>query len=619
MKLPKHWKRAYINFFVKFKNFRKQFHNRFQDVEVELYDLNKVVEPVVHGFNSLLVVFAVASLIISTGFELEAPYKRWNNYLELTIILGFTASYILRLSFTSKRLQLVRRRIFESLLVLSLVVMGISYLFGGLSFVGYIETFFGVKDAWPILILVTEIYLILLIAERGIRAAPILLSLKRKPTQVVAGSFLFVIIFGAFLLMTPSATVDGLGLDFIDALFTSTSAVCVTGLIVVDTATHLTLYGQIIVLLLIQIGGLGILTIATLFALFVSSNLGVGQMTLLKSTIGETRTSETFETIKRIIGITLLIEALGVLGYYLSWQDLFDDNSTRLFFSIFHAVSAFCNAGFSVFTNSLADEANALNYGINITTMILIITGGLGFTTLWELIRGNPNHRLRNWQFSIHTRIVLIATVFLITAGTIAFMVLEWNGVLAGYQTSDKIMMSLFQSITTRTAGFNTADIGSLGISTTLIFLTLMIIGASPASTAGGLKTTTISVLLLAVWSTITGKKDIEFAKKRIAKDTVFTALTVFVLAAVCLFFFTLLLTITEDQPFIDILFEQFSAFATVGLSRGITGELTTAGKSIIIVSMFIGRVGIVTLALAFAKRRTATEYQYPSESVIVA
>lgn len=619
MKLPEQWKRAYFSFLVWLKIFRKQFRNRFQDVEVELYDLNKVVEPFIHGFNSILVLLAIASLIAAEGFPLEEPYRRWNNYLELTIIFGFILSFFLRIFLTSKRIHLIHNRVFETLLIVSLSIIGLSYLVGGESFVTYVESLFGVKNIWPVLTLVTKIYLILLIIERGLRAAPIILSLKRKPTQVVAGSFLSVIAFGTVLLMTPSATVDGLGLNFIDALFTSTSAVCVTGLIVVDTATHLTLYGQIVVLVLIQIGGLGLLTIATLFALYVSSGLGVGQMNLLKGSIGETRTSETFQTIRRIVGITLLIEVVGAVGYYLSWHDLFDDNSTRLFFSIFHAVSAFCNAGFSVFTNSLADQVNALNYGINITTMILIITGGLGFTTLWEILKGNPHHRLRNWQFSIHTKLVLYATGFLITAGTVAILVLEWNGVLAGYQTSDKIMLSLFQSITTRTAGFNTLDIGSLGISTTLIFLTLMIIGASPASTAGGLKTTTVSVLLLAVWSTITGKKDVEFAKKKISRDTVFTAMTVFVLVAVCLFFFTFLLTITEDQPFIDLLFEQFSAFATVGLSRGITGELTTAGKSIIIVSMFIGRVGIVTLALAFAKRRTASKYQYPSESVIVA
>ncbi|SMO86742.1 Trk-type K+ transport system, membrane component [Gracilimonas mengyeensis] len=361
------------------------------------------------------------------------------------------------------------------------------------------------------------------------------------------------------------------------------------------------------------------MTIATLFALYVSSGLGVGQMSMLKETIGETRTSETFRTIKKIVGITLTVEAIGVLGYYLSWGHMFDDNGTRLFYSVFHAVSAFCNAGFSVFSNSLADEANVLNYGVNITTMFLIVIGGLGFTTFWELIKGNPERKIRTWQFSLHTRIVLIATVVLIVGGTVAFLALEWDGVLAGYATSDKVLISMFQSITTRTAGFNTVDIGSLGVSTVLVFLGLMVIGASPASTAGGMKTTTVSVMLIAVWSTITGKNKVEFAKRTIAKDTVLTAMSVFVLVAACLFIFTFALTLTENLPFMDLLFEEFSAFATVGLSRGITPALTDAGKGIIILSMFIGRVGIVTLALAFAKSRKSTKYTYPTESVIVA
>lgn len=619
MQLPKPWKRFYILLLVQVRKFRKDFRNWFQDVEVELYDLNKVTEPFFRYFNAVLVVLAAASIVASEGFELSDPYRKWNMYLEFAIVLGFSFTYIMRLFLTSKRSLLIRNRIFESILVGLLTLFGISYVIGRYDFILYLESLFGVEEFLPVLVLVTKIYLVLLIIIKILRAAPILLSLKRKPTQVVAGSFLSVIVLGALMLMTPSATVDGQGLNLIDALFTSTSAVCVTGLIVVDTATHLTLFGQIVVLILIQVGGLGILTVATLFALYVSSGLGVGQMMMLKGSIGETSTHETFNTIKKIVAITFFIEAIGAIGYYLSWHDLFNDNGTRLFFSVFHAVSAFCNAGFSVFTNSLADEVNALNYGINITTMLLIITGGLGFTTLWELIKGNPDRQFRNWQFSVHTRLVLIATIVLITAGTLAFLVLEWNGVLEGYETSDKVLMSLFQSVTTRTAGFNTADIGNMGVSTTLIFLTLMIIGASPASTAGGIKTTTIAVLLISVWSTITGKRKVEFAKRTISKDTVLTAVTVFVLAAVCLFFFTLLLTITEDQPFLDLLFEEFSAFATVGLSRGVTSSLTDAGKSIIIVSMFIGRVGIVTLALAFAKRKRSTKYTYPSESVIVA
>lgn len=619
MQLPKRWKRIYIEVVVQFREFRKQFRNKFQDVEVELYDLNKVAKPFFHYINIVLVLLAVASIVASEGFVLSDRYLRWNSYLEFAIVFGFTFTYLARLTLTSKRIALIKARLFESVLVLSLILFGAIYGIGQEDFIQTLESFFGINKMMPLMILLAKVYLILLLIVKGIRAAPIILSLRRKPTQVVALSFLSVIITGTLLLMTPSATVDGEGLVFIDALFTSTSAVCVTGLIVVDTATQFTLFGQIVILILIQIGGLGLLTIATLFALYVSSGLGVGQMMMLKGSIGQTKTHETFQTIKRIVALTLLIEAVGVAGYYFSWQHLFDDNGTRFFFSLFHAVSAFCNAGFSVFTNSLADKVNVTNYGVNITTMLLIITGGLGFTTLWELIKGNPDRRVRNWKLSIHTRLVLIATVTLITLGTASFIFLEWNGVLSGYSFGDKVLISAFQSITTRTAGFNTIDIGSLGISTTLIFLTLMIIGASPASTAGGIKTTTVSVLILAVWSTILGKRQIEFAKRRIAKETVLTAVTVFFLAAFLLFVFTLLLTVTEELPFIDLLFEQFSAFATVGLSRGITSSLSDAGKSIIIVSMFIGRVGIVTLALAFANRKSSTEYTYPTESVIVA
>lgn len=619
MRSPKSWKRFYISVLVQFKNFKKRVRNNFQDVEVELYDLNKVAEPFFHKLNMLLVLLAVLSIIASEGFELSNFHATWNGYFEFAIVIGFTFTYLMRLLFTSNRKQLIKKRFVESFLVFTLLLFGLFYLVDEKDLVLSLNYLFDIENSFSTLILLTKIYLILIVLVKGVRAAPIIISLKRKPTQVVAFSFLSVITIGALLLMTPRATVDGQGLEFINALFTSTSAVCVTGLIVVDTATHLTFYGQLIVMILIQIGGLGIITIATLFALYVSTGLGVGQMIMVKGSIGETRTFAAFDTIKKIVGITLIIEALGVLGYYLSWGDLFDDNGTRFFFSLFHAISAFCNAGFSVFTNSLADQVNALNYGVNITTMLLIITGGLGFTSLWELLKGNPQRKIRNWQLSLHTRLVLISTGILIVFGTVAFIGLEWDGVLAEYQTSDKILVSLFQSITTRTAGFNSVDVGGLGISTTVVFLALMIIGASPSSTAGGIKTTTVSVLVLSVWSTITGKKKVEFAKRRISQDTVSTAITVFFLAGVCLFVFTLLLTITEDLPFMDLLFEEFSAFATVGLSRGITSSLSDAGKCIIIISMFIGRVGIITLALAFAKHKKSKKYSYPSESVIVA
>jgi potassium uptake TrkH family protein len=485
--------------------------------------------------------------------------------------------------------------------------------------VPYFGSLLGAQHTFPALVVLTKIYLVMVVVAKFIQATPILISLQRHPAQIIVGSFITIILFGALLLMMPRATVDGQGLSFINALFTSTSAVCVTGLIVVDTATHFTILGQTIILILIQLGGIGIITFATLFALFMSRGLGMGQMNFLKDIVSENRAQETFATIKRIIGLTLLVETLGVVGYYLSWTEMFPSPTARLYHSVFHAVSAFCNAGFSTFSNSLADQGNALNLGVNITTMIMVVVGGLGFTTIWELVRGNPKRKMRHRQLSLHARLVLYVTGGLIILGAVAFLTLEWTHTLQDYTLGEKVMVGFFQSITTRTAGFNSVDIGALDMSTTVIFLTLMAIGASPASTGGGIKTTTIAVLVLSVISTARGHDRVEFAKKTIPRSTIFTALTAFTLAAISLFIFTLLLTITENLPFLDLLFEEFSAFATVGLSRGITSELSGMGRLIVTVSMFIGRVGSVTLALAFAKKVDKRRYKYPKESVIVA
>lgn len=619
MQLPRPWKRWLLEFFVRIGQVLRSFRNRFKGIEVELYDINKSLEPLFKTVNSLLTLMALASLVASEGFVLEDPWRTWNNYLDFAIVIGFLSTYLGRFLLTSSKMKLLRSRLIETVLFILFVIFGLAFGIGRESFITNLENLLRIDNLLPLLLLVTKIYLIVLVTEKFIRAAPILISLRQHPAKVVSGSFITVILAGALLLMTPNATVDGNGLGFIDAVFTSTSALCVTGLSVVDTATHLSRYGQIIILILIQVGGLGILTIATLFALFVSSDLGIGQMSFLKGVIGQNQTHETFSTIKRIIGITLFIEFLGFAGYYYSWSGIIGNEDILIFYSLFHAVSAFCNAGFSLFTDSFSSARNALNTGVNITSMLLIIIGGLGFTTIWEVIKGNPNRRFRNWQFSVHTRLVLISTAVLLVAGFAAVLLLEWDGVLKGYETSDKLWLAMFQSVTSRTAGFNTLDISLLNSGTTLFIMLLMIIGASPASTAGGLKNTTVSVLLLSVISTLKGKRRVEISKRTISHETIMTAVSVFSLAAACLFIFTLILTLTEEHAFLDLLFEQFSAFATVGLSRGITADLSDTGKVVISASMFIGRVGIVTLAYAFAQRSETKKYKYPTESVIVA
>lgn len=616
MRLSNKWKKRLTLWRRRWRDFYRSFKIKYKGIEVELYDINKKVEPYFRYLSVLLLLLAGLSLVLSVGFELTPTYELWNETLEISVIIGFIVLYVGRLILTTEKIELIKYRIFETILFLLIAFMGFYYLVGK---TGGMEHLLGANTPYRVLITVTKISLVLIILVKFIQVTPTLLRLQKHPARLLTLSFLGIILLGAFMLMLPRATVDGQGLSFINALFTSTSAVCVTGLIVVDTATHFTLLGQIIIVVLIQLGGIGIVTFATFFALFITNGLGMGQMNFLRDIVNESRATETLSTIRRIIGLTLTIEFLGALVYFFSWQDLLPDVRQRMWFSIFHAVSAFCNAGFSLFTNSLADQANALNWGVNLTTVILIVMGGLGFTTLWELFRGNAARRVRSRKLSVHSKLVLISTTILIVVGTLLVLGLEWDNTLKGYSTVNKVMISLFQSVTTRTAGFNTIDIGALGISTTIVMMLLMAIGASPASTGGGIKTTTISVLVLSVIANVKGHDRIEFSQKTIPDTIVFKAITAFMLAALSLFLSTLLLTITENLPFTDLLFEEISAYATVGLSRGITAQLSEWGKLIIIVSMFIGRVGSLTLAAAFAKQVEKQNYRYPSESVMVA
>ncbi len=619
MHTPRKWRRSFLYYLAQTRSKVKSLRNSFKDVEVELYDLNKKAAPYSRFLNIVLASLTIISLVMSDILLLDSHYGLINSYFEFAIVIGFVFNYLFRLILTSKRMELIKSKILETILFGFLMISGFLMFLDYENILKILLELTGIESAFALLAILTKIYLLVYLIVKVVQALPILLALKQHPAQVIVSSYFSFILLGMILLMLPRSTVDNAGLDFIDALFTSTSAVCVTGLVVVDTATQLTTFGQVVVLILIEIGGLGILTFATLFALFLSSGLGVGQMTFLKGVISEDSAGETLNTIKKILGISIFIQILGAIGYYISWTEVFSDSGFRLYNAVFHSVSAFCNAGFSIISNSLADPENALNWGVNITTILLVVIGGLGFTTIWELVKGNRNRSIKQWNLSIHTRLVLISTAVLIVGGTVAFLSLEWNGILKDYATSDKFLVSLFQSVITRTAGFNSVDIGALNMSTTVIFLALMIIGASPASTAGGIKTTTISVIILAAWAVITGKNKVEFSRRTIMPQTIFTALTAFTLAAICLFVFTFALTITEDLPFLDLIFEEFSAFATVGLSRGITPLLSDGGKYIIIISMFIGRVGSVTLALAFANRKRISNYNYPTEAVIVA
>ncbi|WP_138431568.1 TrkH family potassium uptake protein [Fodinibius saliphilus] len=616
MKFPYNWKQKWISLLRRWRNFKKDVNLNFHFLQDDIYEIDKVAHPYLRAFSILLSLLVVVSILIPIGFELTPELVYLNSQIEGWILLGFVANFVLRLVLTSDRKTYLKKRWFEGVVSLFSVFLLIDI---GISSIGIIDYLSGdAPNAEGVFLQLLKGYLLFVVVVKFLQYLPELLGQQKNTGRFLVYSFLSLIAAGTFLLMLPGATQNGQGLIFIDALFTSTSAVCVTGLIVVDTATHFTLFGELIILTLIQLGGIGIITFATFLFLFISGGLGVGQMNTLRDVVGESNTSLVTATLKRVVGFTFVVEAIGAIGYYVSWDVSFPSHGQRILFSIFHAISAFCNAGFSLFTNSLADGPNATSWAINITTMTLIVLGGLGFTVIWEMIRRRTDRSRWRRRLSIHTRTVLTTTAVLIVAGTLLVLAMEWNHTLADFAWGKKIMVSLFQSITTRTAGFNTIDIGAIGITATLVMLTLMFIGGSPASTAGGIKTTTFAVVMRSIVMTVRGYDKMEMFRRTVPNRVIFRAMTVILLAASCISVSTVLLTLVENHSFMDLFFEEVSAFATVGLTRGITGDLTSWGKFIIVVSMFLGRVGILTFMAAFATKVDTNKYKYPEENIMV-
>lgn len=616
MKLPNHWKLKWLKVRSRWREFKKDARLTFHHIQDDIYEIDKVAHPYIRGLNIVLSLLVVASILIPIGFELTAERIQLNREIEKWILLGFMISFLIRLTLTSNRRIFLKKRWFEAVISAFSLLILVDLTLVSIGFLHIL--FFASENPEELFLSLLKGYLLLVVLIKLVQYLPELLDRQKNTGRFIIYSFLSIIIAGALLLMLPGATQDGEGLAFIDALFTSTSAVCVTGLIVVDTATHFTLFGELVIMGLIQLGGIGIITFATFLFLYISGGLGVGQMNIIKNLVAEENTNLVTATLKKVVGFTFFAELLGFIGYYFTWSIEFSSQGQRILFSAFHAVSSFCNAGFSLFTNSLADPFNTTNYGVNITTMMLIVVGGLGFTVVWEIISKRKKQHHWEKKLSVHARTVLVTTGILIVAGTVLILFIEWGHTLAGYSFGDKVLISLFQSITTRTAGFNTIDTGAIGISATLIMLIFMFIGGSPASTAGGIKTTTFAILMRSIAMTVRGYSRMELLKRTISNNTIFRAMTVVLLSAFCIIISTILLSFTESQPFLDLIFEEVSAFATVGLSRGITGDLTSWGKSIIIVSMFLGRVGILTFMVAIASDVDNRKYRYPEESVMV-
>ena len=452
-----------------------------------------------------------------------------------------------------------------------------------------------------------------------------------NPAQLVVFSFITIIIIGSLLLMLPNATHNGI--DYIDALFTSTSAVCVTGLATLDTEHQFTMFGKTVILILIQIGGLGIMTFASYFAYFFRGVSSFENQLALNEMTSANRLSEVFSTLRKIIMATFLIELIGAALIFFSLMNTTLPGNNSVFFSVFHSVSAFCNAGFSTLSGGLFEPFLRYNYMLQFVIALLIIFGGLGFPIVfnsitylktktlnkYQKLTGQRIVTYKPWILSLSSRIILFTTASLLLVGWITFFIFEYNNTLQEHGLTGKIFVSFFGSVTPRTAGFNSVDMMGLSFPTIMIYFLLMWIGASPASTGGGIKTSTFAIATMNFISLAKGKTRIEIFRREISDLTVRRSFAIIALSLVVIGIAVFLIAIAEnDKNLLGIAFECFSAYSTVGLTLGLTPHLSAFSKAVIIVVMFIGRVSMLTLLLAVVKKEKYKNYRYPSEDILI-
>ncbi len=601
---------------------------------------NKWLEKVLIGVNVLACASVTATFAWRFGFDRPLLPVKILFAIQVALVAFFVVEKIIRLVNSVSIVEFLRVNWFEIpfLLALGIAVFGAGH-------------WFGKTDPVIVRHFAVGIYLVLQVITKLCRTCINFAATGRSPTQTLIVSFLILIASGAGLLMLPKASAVGKeSLNFIDALFTATSATCVTGLIVKDTGQDFSFMGQVVILSLIQLGGLGIVVFGAVFALLLGQALSLRESVAMQDLLSARTVSRISNMIVFIFLGTILIEAIGTASLFGMWDKIpgrVANVQQQWFYSIFHSISAFCNAGFSLFSNSFV----SYNRHWQVYTVVcpLIVLGGLGFGVLYDLVNITTDRvkRFFKKRFSkrclfatetpkrmrLQTKIVLSVSASLIILGMLAILLFERYAIGGSSGESCGVLGALFQSITARTAGFNTIPIKDLCASSKFILILLMFIGGSPGSTAGGIKTVTLAVVVLTVIATLRKRNEIEMFKRSVRMVVVGRAITVTLLFVAVLFGATLALSITENAniadsanmsdsashfTILDIMFEAASALGTVGLTTGYTPHLTTIGKLIIIAIMLIGRLGPLTLLAALTFNLKPVQYNYPDEAVIV-
>ena len=667
----------------------------------------------------------VVLLLYAYGADLEADdISSTFKWLELSVAV-YALHFLVRWLYSLHRRNFLRENLFESILVGFFLFV---FLTNGLGIYLFYNIFLllDLSDYRLFYESIISTYLVAILAFSVVRSSQTISDLKINPATTFIASFILLILIGTGLLMMPAMSTAPGGVNFLDALFTSTSASCVTGLSVISAASDFSVKGQIVILFLIQLGGIGIVSFATFFATFLSQGVGIKQQAIIQNVLSSENLSSARTLLKQVIVLTFIIELLGSVAVFMTWNKdvefytpqyieakpkilsqvdstlsdttaiVGDTNHTigdeglptndggnvtatdstqlgdgglptaggettndstqqngdvvvagntatnpsadlppnlrvnnslgnKIYYSVFHSISAFCNAGFSLFPDGLYQKGVRNSYILHLVFVLIITFGSLGFSAIQDIFSPKKlRERLAMpWkQWSLSTRIAVNMTLFLTILGMVGFYLLERNKpALQDKNLIEALITSLFQSATTRTAGFNTVELGlsTPSLPSYIMMIFLMFIGAAPGSTGGGIKTSTFLLLLMSALANIQGKKTVDLGKRQIAADVISRAFSIVAFAIMYNFVCMFILAITQPNvPLMQLFFEQISAFATVGLSTGITSNLTEASKVVIIVSMYIGRVGTLTLALALSKKVISTSYNYPTSHVMV-
>lgn len=439
--------------------------------------------------------------------------------------------------------------------------------------------------------------------------------LRLTPPKILSLGFILLIAVGTLLLCLPAASTSG-RISFIDALFMATSATCVTGLAVIDTGTQLTVFGQIVLLVLFQFGGLGFVTMATLITLVLNKRISLKERLLLQESMNQNSMQGIVKLIRRVLIYSLVIQLIGAMLFTIRFiMDM--PAGKAVYYGLFHSVSIFNNAGFDLFGDVHGPFSGLTRYVedpiVNITSMLLIFLGGIGFIVLSDIVDFPKRKRL-----TLHSKVVLSTSAVLILIGAAVFFWLELNTTLKPLHAGGKLMASFLQAITPRSGGVTTIEIPLLRESTQFLMILLMFIGAAPGSTGGGIKITTFAILVVTAYSKIRGKEDIVMFRHRISKDNVYRAITMTLLSLMLVLIATMLLSVTESADFLTVLFEAVSAFGTSGITMGLTPELTTPGKILVIILMFVGRTGPLTLAYAIKPKKNKELFRYPEGNITI-